>query len=96
MTGPHDIIAEISAPDVSALGELIVLQKIQSVVGVQPQPDLDRGGLARPRGVHERIETASQVGGIGVASQWKLIVISAWGLQRLKIRQYPNLTRLKV
>jgi DNA-binding Lrp family transcriptional regulator len=33
VTGPHDIIAEISAPDVSALGELIV-QKIQSVVGV--------------------------------------------------------------
>lgn len=33
VTGPHDIIAEIAAPDVSALGELIV-QKIQSVVGV--------------------------------------------------------------
>jgi DNA-binding Lrp family transcriptional regulator len=33
VTGPHDIIAEISAPDVSSLGEMIV-QKIQSVVGV--------------------------------------------------------------
>ena len=33
VTGPHDIIAIIDAPDVSALGELIV-QRIQSVPGV--------------------------------------------------------------
>ena len=33
VTGPHDIIAMIEAPDVSALGELVV-QKIQSVAGV--------------------------------------------------------------
>jgi DNA-binding Lrp family transcriptional regulator len=33
VTGPHDIIAIAEAPDVSALGELVV-QKIQSVHGV--------------------------------------------------------------
>ncbi|MBE3603030.1 Lrp/AsnC ligand binding domain-containing protein [bacterium] len=33
VTGPHDIVAIIEAPDVSALGELIV-QRIQSVAGV--------------------------------------------------------------
>lgn len=33
VTGPHDIIAIAEAPDVSSLGELVV-QKIQSVVGV--------------------------------------------------------------
>ena len=33
VTGPHDIIAIAEAADVSALGELVV-QKIQSVVGV--------------------------------------------------------------
>jgi DNA-binding Lrp family transcriptional regulator len=33
VTGPHDIIAVAEAGDVSALGELVV-QKIQSVVGV--------------------------------------------------------------
>jgi DNA-binding Lrp family transcriptional regulator len=33
VTGPHDIIAVVEAGDVSALGELVV-QKIQSVVGV--------------------------------------------------------------
>jgi len=33
VTGPHDIIAIAEAPDVTSLGELVV-QKIQSVVGV--------------------------------------------------------------
>jgi DNA-binding Lrp family transcriptional regulator len=33
VTGPHDIIAIAEAADVSTLGELVV-QKIQSVVGV--------------------------------------------------------------
>ncbi len=33
VTGPHDIIAVAEAPDVTALGELVV-QKIQSVAGV--------------------------------------------------------------
>lgn len=33
VTGPHDIIAIADAPDVTALGELVV-QKIQSVPGV--------------------------------------------------------------
>jgi len=33
VTGPHDIIAIAEAPDVTALGELVV-QKIQSVSGV--------------------------------------------------------------
>ncbi|HJU28348.1 MAG TPA: Lrp/AsnC ligand binding domain-containing protein [Candidatus Binataceae bacterium] len=33
VTGPHDIIAIAEAADVSSLGELVV-QKIQSVVGV--------------------------------------------------------------
>ena len=33
VTGPHDIIAIAEAPDVTSLGALVV-QKIQSVVGV--------------------------------------------------------------
>ncbi len=33
VTGPHDIVAVAEAPDVTALGELVV-QKIQSVIGV--------------------------------------------------------------
>jgi DNA-binding Lrp family transcriptional regulator len=33
VTGPHDIIAVAEAPDVTALGELVV-QRIQSVTGV--------------------------------------------------------------
>ncbi len=33
VTGPHDIIAVVEAPDVSALGEMVV-QRVQSVAGV--------------------------------------------------------------
>ncbi len=33
VTGPHDIIAVVEAPDVSALGEMVV-QGVQSVAGV--------------------------------------------------------------
>jgi len=33
VTGPHDIIAVVEAPDVSALGEMVV-HKIQSIAGV--------------------------------------------------------------
>lgn len=33
VTGPHDIIAIASAPDISSLGELVVHQ-IQNVIGV--------------------------------------------------------------
>ncbi|HXW85049.1 MAG TPA: Lrp/AsnC ligand binding domain-containing protein, partial [Candidatus Binataceae bacterium] len=33
VTGPHDIIAIVEAPDVTSLGEMIV-QKVQSVPGV--------------------------------------------------------------